>query len=84
MSLAAYASETNKNVLTAAFSLAYFEIRSRNEEGINSTRKRIYSRKVFYFPLYRRLVFLNIFTFYLFLKWFSTRVSDEILKLLEW
>ena len=57
MSLAAYASETNKNVLTAAFSLAYFKIKSRNEEGINSTRK------VFYFPLYPRLVFLNIFTF---------------------
>ena len=58
MSLAAYASETNKNVLTAAFSLAYFKIRSRNEEGINSTRNRIYSLKLFYILLYRRRYFL--------------------------
>ena len=42
----------NKNALTAAFSLACLEIRSRNEEAINSTRNMIYSLKVFYFPLY--------------------------------
>ena len=44
---------TNNNALTAAFSLAFLEIRSRNEEAINSTRNRIYSLKVFYFLLYR-------------------------------
>ena len=55
--------------LTAAFSLLCLEIRLRNEEAINSTRNRIYSLKVFYFILYRRR--------YLFLKWFSTRVSDD-------
>ena len=37
--------------LTAAFTLAWLEIRSRNEEVINSTRNRIYSRKGFYFLL---------------------------------
>ena len=36
--------------LTAAFSLACLEIRSRSEEAINSTRNRIYSLKVFYWP----------------------------------
>ena len=36
----------NKNALTAV-SLACLEIRSRNEEVINSTRNRIYSLKVF-------------------------------------
>ena len=35
----------NKNALTAALSLACMEIRSRNEEAINSTRNRIYSLK---------------------------------------
>ena len=35
-------------------SLACLEIRSRNEEKINSTRNRIYSLKVFNFLLYRR------------------------------
>ena len=36
----------NKNALTAPFSFAYLEIRSRNEEAINSTRNRTYSLKV--------------------------------------
>ena len=44
----------NKDALTAAFSLAYLEIRSRNEEAINSTGNRIYSLKVFHFLLYHR------------------------------
>ena len=48
--------------------LACLEIRSRNEEAINSTRNRIYSLKVFYFLLHRRRVFFRIFTFYLFLN----------------
>ena len=52
-------------------SLAYLEIRSRNEETINSTRIKISSLKVFYFLLYRRRYF------YLFLNWFSTRISDD-------
>ena len=58
----------NKNVLTAAYSLPCLEIRSRNEEAINSTRNRIYSLKVFYFLLHRGRVFFRIFTFYLFLN----------------
>ena len=45
---------SNKRALTAAFRLACLEIRSRNEEAINSTRNMIYSLKVFYFLLYRR------------------------------
>ena len=49
-----------KNALTAACRLAYLEIRSRNEEAINSTRNRIYSLKVFYFLLYRRRYFLFV------------------------
>ena len=57
-----------KNALTSACRLAYLEIRSRNEEAINSTRNRIYSLKVFYFLLHRRRVFFRIFTFYLFLN----------------
>ena len=44
---------TNKNALTAVVSLANLEIRSRNEEAINSTRNRIYSLKVFYLLRYR-------------------------------
>ena len=35
----------NKKALTAALSLACMEIRSRNEEAINSTRNKIYSLK---------------------------------------
>ena len=58
----------NKNAPTAALSLACLEIRSRNEEAINSTRNRIYSLKVSYSLLYRRRVFFRIFTFYLFLN----------------
>ena len=50
----------NKNALTAAFILACFEIRSRNEEAINSTRNMIYSLKVFYFLLYRQRYFLFV------------------------
>ena len=41
------------------FSLTCLEIRSRNEEAINSTRNRIYSLKVFYFLLYRRRYLLS-------------------------
>ena len=40
--------------------LACLEIRSRNEEAINSTRNMIYSLKVFYFLLYRRRYFLFV------------------------
>ena len=61
----------NKNALTAAFSLVCLEIRSRNEEAINSTRNMIYSLKVF------TSYFIDVYTFYLFLKRFSTRVSDD-------
>ena len=50
----------NKKALTAASSLACLEIRSRNEDAINSTRNRIYSLKVFYFLLYRRQYFLLV------------------------
>ena len=50
--------------------LACLEIRSRNEEAINSTRNIFYSLRVSYFLLYRRRYFL-------FLNWFSTRVSDD-------
>ena len=39
----------NKNTVTAAFRLARLEIRSRNEETINSTRNMIYSLKVWFF-----------------------------------
>ena len=52
--------------------LACLEIRSRNEEAINSTRNMIYSLKVFYF-----LLNIDVDTFYLFLNWLSTRVSDD-------
>ena len=62
----------DKNALTASTSsLACFEIRSRNKRAINSTRNKIYSLKVFHFLLYRRRFF------YLFLSWFSMRVSDD-------
>ena len=44
-----------------AFSLACLEIRSRNEEAINSTQNRIYSLKVFYFLLYGRQYFLFVY-----------------------
>ena len=49
-----------QDAFRAAFSLACLEIRSRNEEVINSTRNRIYSLKVFYFLLYRRRYFLFV------------------------
>ena len=48
---------SNKKALTEAFHLAYLEIRSRNDEAINSTRNMINSLKVFYFLLYRRRYF---------------------------
>ena len=60
----------NKNAITAFISLAWFEIRSRKEEALNSTRNSIYSLKVYYFLLYRCRYFL-------FLNWFSTRVRDD-------
>ena len=47
------------------------EIRSRNDDAINSTRNRIYSLKVF------TSYFIDVDTFYLFLNWFSTRVGDD-------
>ena len=52
----------NENTVTAAFRLARLEIRSRNEETINSTRNMIYPLKVwfFYFLLYRRRYFLFV------------------------
>ena len=50
----------NKNALTTAVGLTCLEIRSRNEEAINSTRNMIYSLKVFYFLLYRRRYFLFV------------------------
>ena len=42
-----------KKALTGAVSLACLEIRSRNEETVNSARNAIYSPKVFYFLPYR-------------------------------
>ena len=60
----------NKNALTAALSVACLEIRSRNEEAIYSTRNRIYFLQVF------TSYFIDVDTFFLFLNWFSTRVSD--------
>ena len=48
----------NKNALTAAFSLASLEFRSRNEEAINCTRNRIYSLKIF------TSYFIDVDTFY--------------------
>ena len=53
-------SKFNKNALTAIVSLASLEIRSINEEAINSIRNRIYSLKIFYFLLYRRQYFLLV------------------------
>ena len=46
--------------LPGAVGLACLEIRSRNGEGINSTRNRIYSLKFFYILLYRRRYFLFV------------------------
>ena len=65
-------SKENKNALTAVVRLACLEIKSWNEEAINSTRKRIYSLKVF-FTSY----LIDVNTSYLFLNWFSTLVSDD-------
>ena len=55
-------------------SYACLEIRSRSEEAINSTQNRIYSREVFFFFT---SYFIDVDTFYLFLNWFSTLVSDD-------
>ena len=62
--------DIKKNALTVALSLVCLDIRSRNEEAINSTRNRIYSLKVF-------TPYFWIFTFYLFLNWLSTTVTDD-------
>ena len=51
---------SNKRALTAVFRLTCLEIRSRNEEAINSTRNMIYSLKVVYLLLYRRRYFLFV------------------------
>ena len=59
----------DKNVLTTGLNFACLEIRSRNEEAINSTA---FTRWGF-FTSY----FIDVDTFYLFLNWFSTRVSDD-------
>ena len=56
-------------------SLAWKEIRSRNEEVVNSARNMIYSLKVFYFL--PSSYFIDVHTFYLCLNWFRTRVSDN-------
>ena len=61
----------NKNALAGVVSLACLEIRSRNEEIVNSARNTIYSPKVF------TSYFIDVDTFYLFLNLFSTRVSDD-------
>ena len=50
----------DKKAPTASFRLPCLEIRSRNEEAINSKRNMIYSLKVFYFLLHRRRYFLFI------------------------
>ena len=63
---------SNKNDLTAAFSVACLEIRSRNEEPIN-TKQHSLAEGFFYFLLYRRRYFD---TFYFFPNWFCTRGSD--------
>ena len=45
---------------TGAVGLACLKIRSRNKEAINSTQKRIYSLKDFYFHFIDIDTFLNI------------------------
>ena len=49
----------NKNALTASVSLTCLEIRSRNEEAVNSTRNKIYLLSSY---------FIDVETFYLFLN----------------
>ena len=51
--------ETRTRLQRQSVSLC-LEIRSRNEEAINSTRNRIYSLKVFYFLRYWRPYFLLV------------------------
>ena len=60
---------TDKNALTTGLNFAYLEIRSRSEEAINSTACTRWGFLTSYF--------IDVDTFYLFLNWFSTRVSDE-------
>ena len=45
----------------SGISLACLEIRSRNEDKINSTRNRIYSLKVFNFLLYRQSILQDVY-----------------------
>ena len=60
---------TDKNALTTGLNFAYLEIRSRSEEAINSTAFTRWGFLTSYF--------IDVDTFYLFLNWFSTRVSDD-------
>ena len=60
---------TDKNALTTGLNFAYLEIRSRSEEAINSTACTRWGFLTSYF--------IDVDTFYLFLNWFSTRVSDD-------
>ena len=60
---------SDKNALTTGLNFACLQIRSRSEEAINSTA---FTRWGF-FTSY----FIDVDTFYLFLNWFSTRVSDD-------
>ena len=52
----------NRKTLTVALSITCLEIRSRNEEAINSTQNRIYSLKVFLLAIFRGLRF-RVFIF---------------------
>ena len=63
---------TTRTLLQRCLSLACLEIRSRNEQAINSTWNRIYSLQVFHPGFFTP--YFWIFTFYLFLNWFSTHV----------
>ena len=55
-------------------SYACLQIGSRSEEAINSIQNGIYSLEVFFFFT---SYFIDVDTFYLFLNWFSTLVSDD-------
>ena len=71
MQILVYLKKTTRTRLQRPTSLVCLGIRSKNEEAINSTRNMIYSLKVF------SSYFIGVDTFYLFLNWFSTRVSDD-------
>ena len=60
------------NALAAAFSLPCLGIRSRNEDAIiiNSAQNRFYLLQVLSY-------FIVVNTFYLFVDWFSMRVSND-------